>query len=87
MITVTHVMSQEFAQGMALGCKRIFRTDLSVGDGTLYFAPGEEGILDIAQNLIYTALDGKLTDEQLRRDLGIIVGYAVSHPSVFRVVK
>jgi hypothetical protein len=44
----------------------------------------EEGIVEIIQNLIDFALEGNLTEEQLRQDAGIVVGFVLDHPDVFK---
>ncbi len=72
-----------FEKGMSLGKRRVFRSGLSVPTGELCFSPGEEGVIEVIQNLIYIALVGDLTEEQLHQDVGIVVGYAMTHPNAF----
>jgi len=43
----------------------------------------EEGIVEIIQNLIKFALEGNLTKELLRQDVGIVVGFVLNYPEVF----
>ncbi len=81
--TVTHNVTHSFERGMSLGKRRVFRAGLTIGEGELYFLPGEEGVIEVIQNLIYTALEGRLTEEQLHQDAGIVVGYAATHPNAF----
>ena len=53
--------------------------------GNLCVEQSEEGIVEIIQNLIDFALEGNLTEELLRQDAGIIIGFAVSHPELFKI--
>ena len=71
--------TQAFKRGMFWGRKGIFR-------GNLYVEPSEEGIVEIIQNLIDFALEGYLTEEQLRQDVGIVVGFVLGHPEVFTML-
>ena len=73
----TQVTTQAFKRGMNLGQKGIFR-------GSLYVAQSEEGMIEIIQNLIDFALEGRLTEELLRQDIGIVVGFVLNHPEVFK---
>jgi hypothetical protein len=59
-----------------MGKKGIFR-------GDLYVEPSEDGIVEIIQNLIDFAIEGHLTEEQLRQDTGIVVGFVLTHPRTF----
>jgi hypothetical protein len=43
----------------------------------------EEGIVEIIQNLIDFALEGNLTEELISQDVGIVVGFVLSHPDLF----
>jgi len=52
--------------------------------GNLCVEPTEEGIVEIIQNLIDFALEGHLTEELLRQDAGIVVGFVLDHPDVFQ---
>ena len=72
----TQVTTQVFRRGMSWGRNGIFR-------GNLCIELSEEGIVEIIQNLIDFALEGHLTEEQLQRDGGIVVGFVLSHPEVF----
>jgi len=67
--------TQVFRLGMSWGRKGIFRGKLCVGQS-------EEGIVEIFQNLIGFALEGNLTEELLRQDAGIVVGFVLDHPEV-----
>ncbi|HJT58856.1 MAG TPA: hypothetical protein VJ761_20270 [Ktedonobacteraceae bacterium] len=73
------VTTQGFRRGMSWGRKGIFR-------GNLCVEPSEEGIVEIIQNLIDFALEGCLTEEQVRQDVGIVVGFVLSHPEVFTML-
>jgi len=64
---------------MSWGRQGIFR-------GNLYVEQSEEGIVEIIQNLIDFALEGHLTKELLRQDTGIVVGFVLSHPEVFKIL-
>lgn len=75
----TQVTTQAFKRGMDWGQKGIFR-------GNLCVAQSEEGIVEIVQNLIDFALEGHLTDELLRQDVGIVVGFVLNHPEVFTML-
>lgn len=75
----TQVITQAFRRGMDWGQKDIFR-------GNLCVAQSEEGMVEIIQNLIYFALEGHLTEELLRPDVGIVVGLLLSQPEVFKVL-
>ena len=72
----TQVTTQAFKRGMTWGRKGIFR-------GNLCVEQSEEGIVEIIQNLIDFALEGNLTEELLRQDIGIVVGFVLNHPEVF----
>lgn len=65
-----------FQRGISWGKAGNFRGDLRVEQS-------EEGIVEIIQNLIDFALEGHLTEEQLRQDTGIVVGFVLSRPHVF----
>ena len=65
-----------FQRGLTMGKQGIFR-------GRLPVEPSEEGIVEIIQNLVDFAVEGNLTDEQLRQDTGIVVGFVLSHPHLF----
>ena len=73
----TQVTTQAFRRGMAWGQKGIFR-------GNLCVAQSEEDMVEIIQNLIDFALEGHLTEELLRQDIGIVVGFVLNHPEVFK---
>jgi hypothetical protein len=62
---------------MAWGQRGIFR-------GNLCVAQSDEGMVEIIQNLIDFALEGHLTEELLRQDIGIVVGFVLNHPEVFK---
>jgi hypothetical protein len=64
---------------MSWGRQGIFR-------GNLCVEQSEEGIVEIIQNLIDFALECHLTEELLRQDAGIVVGFVLSHPEVFRTL-
>jgi hypothetical protein len=64
---------------MSWGRKDIFRSNLCIEQS-------EEGIIEIIQNLIDFALEGNLTEELLRQDAGIIVGFVLEHPEVFTML-
>ncbi len=66
-----------FQRGMSWGKKGIFR-------GNLCVEHSEEGIVEIIQNLIDFALEGHLTEEQLRQDVGIVVGFIGANPALFQ---
>ena len=68
----TQVTTQAFRRGMSWGRRGIFR-------GNLCVEQSEDGIVEIIQNL----LEGNLTEELLRQDVGIVVGFALDHPGVF----
>lgn len=70
-------ITQAFRRGMSWGRKGIFR-------GRLCVEQSEEGIVEIVQNMIEFALEGHLTEELLRQDTGIVVGFVLSHPEVFQ---
>lgn len=72
----TQVTTQPFKRGMSWGRKCIFR-------GNLCVEQSEDGIVEIIQNLVDFALEGHLTEELLRQDVGIVVGFVLSHPEVF----
>jgi len=65
-----------FQAGYVLGKKGIFR-------GNLCVEQSEEGIVEIIQNLIDFALEGNLTEDLLRQDVDIVVGFVLSHPEFF----
>lgn len=46
--------------------------------GKLYVERSEEGVVEVIQNLIDFALEGHLTEEQLRQDAGIVVGFVLA---------
>ena len=74
-----HAVNQKteaFQRGLTMGKQGIFRGNLAV-------EPTEEGIVEIIQNLVDFALEGNLTEEQLRQDTGIVVGFVLSHPDLF----
>lgn len=71
--------TQAFKRGVAWGRKGIFRDNLCVEQS-------EEGIIEIIQNLINFALEGNLTEELLRQDVGIVVRFVLSHPEVFKAL-
>lgn len=73
----TQVITQAFRRGMDWGQKGIFR-------GNLCVAQSEEGMVEIIHNLIDFALEGHLTEELLRQDVGIVVGLVLNHPEVFK---
>ena len=75
----TQVTTQAFRRGMSWGRKGIFR-------GNLCVVQSEEGIVEIIQNLIDFALEGNLTEELLRQDAGIVVGFVLNHPEVFNTL-
>jgi hypothetical protein len=75
----TQAPTQAFSRSMSWGRKGIFR-------GNLCVKQSEEGIVEIIQNLIDFALEGHLTEELLRQDAGIIVGFVLSHPEVFKIL-
>ncbi len=75
----TQVTTQAFRRGMSWGRQGIFRGNLGVEQS-------EEGIVEIIQNLIDFALEGHLTEELLRQDTGIVVGFVLDHPEVFTMV-
>jgi hypothetical protein len=62
---------------MSWGRKGILR-------GNLCVEQSEEGIVEIIQNLIDFALEGHLTEELLRQDVGIVVGFVLNHPEAFK---
>ena len=64
---------------MSWGRQGIFR-------GNLCVEQSEEGIVEIIQNLIDFALEGNLTEELLRQDAGIVVGFVLNHPEVFNTL-
>jgi hypothetical protein len=72
----SQVITQAFRQGMSWGRVGIFR-------GKLCVEQSEEGIVEIIQNLIDFALEGYITEELLRQDVGIVVGCVLDHPEVF----
>ena len=65
-----------FQRGLLWGKAGIFR-------GNLHVEQSEEGIVEIIQNLVDFAIEGHLTEDQLRQDTGIVVGFVLSHPHVF----
>ena len=71
-----NLTTEAFQRGLTMGKQGIFR-------GRLQIEPSEEGIVEIIQNLVDFALEGYLTDEQLRQDTGIVVGFVLSHPHLF----
>ena len=52
--------------------------------GNLCVEQLEEDIVEIIQILIDFALEGKLTEELLRQDARIVVGFVLDHPDVFQ---
>ena len=72
------VMTQAFKRSMSWGENGIFRGDLCVEQS-------EEGIVEVIQNLIDIALEGNLTEELLRQDAGIVVGFVLNHPEIFQL--
>ena len=72
----TRTTTPAFECGLTLGKRGIFR-------GTLTIEPSEEGVVEIIQNLIEFAQEGHLTNEQLRQDVGIVVGFVLAHSHVF----
>jgi hypothetical protein len=66
-------------RGLTMGKAGIFR-------GKLPVEPSEEVIVEIIQNLIDFALEGNLTEELLRQDVGIVVGFVLGHPEVFKIL-
>lgn len=79
MTTTPRTTTQAFRRGMSWGGKGIFR-------GNLCVEQSEEGIVEIIKNLIDFALEGHLTEELLRQDAGIVVGFVLSHPEVFKTL-
>jgi hypothetical protein len=79
MTTTPRTTTQAFKRGMSWGRKGIFR-------GNLCVEQSEEGIVEIIQNLIDFALEGNLTEELLRQDVGIVVGFVLNHPEVFKTL-
>ena len=75
----TQVTTQAFKRGMSWGRQGIFR-------GNLCVEQSEEGIVEIIQNLIDFALEGNLTEELLRQDVGIVVGFVLNHPEIFTML-
>ncbi len=43
----------------------------------------KQGIVEIIQKLVDFALEGHLTEKRLRQDVGIVIGFVLSHPGVF----
>jgi hypothetical protein len=76
MTTTPRTTTQAFRRGMSWGRKGIFR-------GNLCVEQSEEGIVEIIQNLIDFALEGNLTEELIRQDVGIVVGFVLNHPELF----
>lgn len=66
-----------FQRGMSWGKKGIFR-------GNVYVEHSKEDIGEIIQNLIDFALEGLLTEEQLRQDVGFVVGFISANPGLFQ---
>jgi len=64
---------------MSWGRKGIFCSNLCVEQS-------EEGIIEVIQNLIDFALEGNFTEELLRQDVGIVLGFVLSHPEVFKIL-
>jgi hypothetical protein len=76
MTTMPRTTTQAFRRDMSRGRKGIFR-------GNLRIEQSEEGIVEIIQNLNDFALEGNLTEELIRQDVGIVVGFVLSHPELF----
>ena len=76
----TQAKSQAFRRGMSWGRQGTFR-------GNLCVEQSEEGIVEIIQNPIDFALEGNLTEELLRQDVGIVVGFVLDHPEVFKTLS
>lgn len=72
----TQATTQAFRRGMSWEQKGSFR-------GNLCVAQSEEGIVEIIQNLIDFALEGHVTKDLLHQDVGIVVGFVLSHPEIF----
>ena len=72
--------SQSFQRGVHMGEHGIWRyTTLGI---PLCFLRGEEGLVEVIRNLVsydYPAL----SEDLLRQDIGIVVGYALTHPEAF----
>jgi hypothetical protein len=66
-----HIDSNAFQFGWSVGIRNTQPTKRYNIDGM----PTENGILDIVRNLNEMYLDNELTDEQLRYDVGVLVGY------------
>jgi hypothetical protein len=73
------VITQAFRRGMSWGREGIFR-------GKLCVEQSEEGIVEIIQNLIDFALEGNLTKELPRQDVGNVVGFVLDQPEVFTML-
>ncbi len=69
-------MTEAFQRGLSLGTRGIFR-------GDLYVEQSEEGVVEIIQNLVDFALEGHFTEEQLRLDVGIVVGFVLAYHGFF----
>lgn len=69
-------MTESFHRGISWGKQGIFR-------GSLCVDPSEEGVVEIIRNLIEFAIEGHLTEDQLRQDTGIVVGFVLTHPGIF----
>jgi hypothetical protein len=75
-MTLATVVKTAFAEGMELGKQGVFRGDLGI-------LPGEDGVIEIIRNLTEVAIEGELTEKLLYQDVGIVVGYVLSHPGEF----
>lgn len=76
MSTATGTTTKAFERGLAMGKQGIFR-------GAIPISPTENELVGIIRNLIEFSLEGHLTEEQLRQDVGIVVGVVSSNPHVF----
>lgn len=72
-------IAQAFRRGMSWGRKGIFR-------GNVCVEQSEEGIVEVIRNLIDFALEGNLTEDLLLQDAGIVVGFVLNHPEVFKAL-
>ena len=81
--TATRTTTAAFALGMNEGKQRVFCSGLTIPGGEFCFLPSEAGVIEVIENLIYSALEGSLTEEQLHQDVGRVIGYAITHPQAF----